>query len=342
MQDRIYYLDLLRALAIMLVFTGHTVLSYGSPAMLAPLQFGGTGVDLFFLLSGWLIGSQLFAEQKKFSNIDVKRFWIRRWMRTMPAYFVVLLATLAQLYVTKDQVANPLPYFFFIQNYFYPLEYFSISWSLSVEEQFYLTVAPLIFVISRFRPSAQLVILLTLLLLPTVFRALGWFTNTSETHVRWDCCLMGVLLAHIHYKHRQHWDACKKYAEPMLIVGTVIYLAFFYFRWSPPFDGYTDPSKLVLACVFALLVFYAVNTPVINKPMGYTIIMHISTRSYSLYLLHPEALALAKRFFAETHFVIYYGIALAVSLLITEVLYRLVEVPFITMRSRYSFSSKRD
>jgi peptidoglycan/LPS O-acetylase OafA/YrhL len=342
MQDRIYYLDLLRALAIMLVFTGHTVLSYGSPAMLAPLQFGGTGVDLFFLLSGWLIGSQLFAEQKKFSNIDVKRFWIRRWMRTMPAYFVVLLATLAQLYVTKDQVANTLPYFFFIQNYFYPLEYFSISWSLSVEEQFYLTVAPLIFVISRFRPSAQLGILLTLLLLPTVFRALGWFTNTSETHVRWDCCLMGVLLAHIHYKHRQHWDACKKYAGPMLIVGTVIYLAFFYFRWSPPFDGYTDPSKLVLACVFALLVFYAVNTPVINKPMGYTIIMHISTRSYSLYLLHPEALALAKRFFAETHFVIYYIIALAVSLLITEVLYRLVEVPFITMRSKYSFSSKRD
>jgi peptidoglycan/LPS O-acetylase OafA/YrhL len=342
MQDRIYYLDLLRALAIMLVFTGHTVLSYGSPAMLAPLQFGGTGVDLFFLLSGWLIGSQLFAEQKKFSNIDVKRFWIRRWMRTMPAYFVVLLATLAQLYVTKDQVANPLPYFFFIQNYFYPLEYFSISWSLSVEEQFYLTVAPLIFVISRFRPSAQLAILLTLLLLPTVFRALGWFTNTSETHVRWDCCLMGVLLAHIHYKHRQHWDACKKYAGPMLIVGTVIYLAFFYFRWSPPFDGYTDPSKLVLACVFALLVFYAVNTPVINKPMGYTIIMHISTRSYSLYLLHPEALALAKRFFAETHFVIYYIIALAVSLLITEVLYRLVEVPFITMRGKYRFSSKRD
>jgi peptidoglycan/LPS O-acetylase OafA/YrhL len=73
------------------------------------------------------------------------------------------------------------------------------------------------------------------------------------------------------------------------------------------------------------------------KMLGY-----ISTRSYSLYLLHPEALALAKRFFAETHFVIYYGIALAVSLLITEVLYRLVEVPLITMRSKYSFSSKRD
>jgi peptidoglycan/LPS O-acetylase OafA/YrhL len=76
------------------------VLSYGSPSYLAPLQFGGTGVDLFFLLSGWLIGSQLFTEKQKSSTIDVKRFWIRRWMRTMPAYFVVLLATLAQLSFT--------------------------------------------------------------------------------------------------------------------------------------------------------------------------------------------------------------------------------------------------
>lgn len=341
MQERIYYLDVLRALAIMLVFTGHTVLSYGAPSMLAPLQFGGTGVDLFFLLSGWLIGSQLFAEQQFFSNIDIKRFWVRRWMRTMPAYFAVLFATLAQLYLTKDHVANPLPYFIFIQNYFYPLEYFTISWSLSVEEQFYLVVAPLIVGISRFKPSLQLSILLMLLLLPTVFRSLGWFNDLNETHVRWDCCLMGVLLAHIYYKHRQFWDSYKKYAGTMLTIGILIYLSFFYFRWHPPFDSYSDPSKLVLAFVFSLLVYYAVNKPVKGKPIGYSVIMHISTRSYSLYLLHPEALALAKRFFLESHFLVYYAIALTVSLLITEILYRLVEVPFITMRGKFGFSAKR-
>jgi peptidoglycan/LPS O-acetylase OafA/YrhL len=342
MQERIYYLDVLRALAIMLVFTAHAVLSFGAPSLIAPLQFGGTGVDLFFLLSGWLIGSQLFAEQKCFSNIDIKRFWARRWMRTMPAYFVVLFITLTQLYLTKDQVANPLPYFFFIQNYFYPLEYFTISWSLSVEEQFYLVIAPLVVMISRFKSSLQLTILLILLLLPTVFRSLGWFTDLNETHVRWDCCLMGVLLAHIYYKHRLLWDSYKKYAGIMLVIGIIVYLSFFYFRWYPPFDSYSDPSKLVLALVFSLLVFYAVNTPVTSKPIGYMVVMHISTRSYSLYLLHPEALALAKRFFAESHFVIYYAIALAVSLLITEILYRVVEVPFITMRSKFNFSVKRN
>lgn len=340
MQQRIYYLDVLRALAIMLVFTGHTVLSYGSPSYIAGLEFGGTGVDLFFLLSGWLIGSQLFSEQQKTSNIDIKRFWVRRWMRTMPAYFAVLFVTLTQLYLTKDSVSNPLPYFFFVQNYFYPLDYFSISWSLSVEEQFYLFIAPFIVCIHRFDKHKQSYILIILLLLPSLFRALGLFNNLNETHVRWDCCLMGVLLAHTCFKHPILWSSAKKLIKPALAIGVFTYITFFYFRWYPPFDTYQDPSKLLLACIFALMVFYAVNTPVLRKPFGYQIIMHISTRSYSFYLLHPEALALSKRFLAEYNFILYYCVALGVSLLLSEILYRCVELPFIAMRDKYRFSVK--
>lgn len=340
MQQRIYYLDLLRALAIMLVFTGHTVLSYGSLDYLAPLQFGGTGVDLFFLLSGWLIGSQLFSEQKKFSNIDVKRFWIRRWMRTMPAYFAVLFLTLTQLYLTKESVVNPTPYFFFVQNYFYPLEYFTISWSLSVEEQFYLFIAPFILLIQKFNKFNQSYILIGLLLLPSIFRELGWFGSLNETHVRWDCCLMGVLMAHTFYKHPTLWSSAKRFITPSLFIGACIYISFFYFRWEPPFASYQDPSKLVLACVFSLMVFYAVNKPIAHKPFGYTVIMHISTRSYSFYLLHPEALALSERLFAEYNFILYYCFALFVSLFLSEILYRIVELPFIAMREKFSFSSK--
>jgi peptidoglycan/LPS O-acetylase OafA/YrhL len=340
MQERIYYLDLLRALAIMLVFTGHTVLSYGSPSYLAPLQFGGTGVDLFFLLSGWLIGSQLFTEKQKSSTIDVKRFWIRRWMRTMPAYFVVLLATLAQLYLTKDSVANPLPYFFFVQNYFYPLEYFSISWSLGVEEQFYLIIAPFILFIQRFNKYKQSFILIIMLLLPSLFRALGWFSSVNETHVRWDCCLMGVLLAHTYFKHPRLWTSAKRFIKPALLIGALSYLAFFYFRWNPPFESYQDPSKLLLAFIFGLIVFYAVNKPISHKPFGYELVMHISTRSYSFYLLHPEALALSNRFLAEYNFIIYYAVALTISLLLSEILYRFIELPFIAMREKYSSSAK--
>ncbi|WP_339772246.1 acyltransferase [uncultured Paraglaciecola sp.] len=341
MHNRIYYLDVLRALAIMMVFTAHSVLSFGAPQSISGLQFGGTGVDLFFLLSGWLIGSQLFAEKSKFNNVDVKRFWIRRWMRTLPAYYVVLLATVAQLVLTKDSFKSPLPYFAFIQNYDYPLTYFYISWSLSVEEQFYLVIAPLLVVLFKFKASVQSIGLLTLLITPSLFRSLGWFDSLVETHVRWDCCLMGVFLAHSAHHYSQQWAKMTKFKIPIGLTGLTAFLCFFYFRWYPPYLGYQDPSFLILALTFGCLVFFAVNTPVLTKPLGYQLIMHISTRSYSIYLLHPEALAICRRYFAEQGFLVHFASALLITLCIAEVLFRVVEMPFINMRNNFAFSAKR-
>lgn len=342
-QERIYYLDVLRALAIMLVFTGHTVSSYGPTNITGPLQFGGTGVDLFFLLSGWLIGSQLFSEYKKFGNIDVKRFWIRRWMRTFPAYFAVLIFTLCQLYLSKDAVQSPLPYFTFTQNYFTPLTYFSVSWSLAVEEQFYLVIAPLIVLISIYKKvPVQLTILLLLLLLPSLFRLMEMYSSLKETHVRWDCCLMGVILAFVHHRIPNLWIKLKTYNLLFLSVGITLYLCFFYFRWIPPFPSYQDPSKLILAFVFGSMVLFAVNTPTKKIPIAHALFMHISTRSYSIYLLHPDALALCKRLIPQSHLIIYYCCAFFISLVAAEVAYKIVEQPFIKLRSRFDVSKRRE
>ena len=342
MQARIYYLDVLRALAIIMVFTAHSVLSFGAPSNIAGLQFGGAGVDLFFLLSGWLIGSQLFAEKAKFDNIDIKRFWIRRWMRTLPAYYVVLLATIAQLTLTKGPYKDPLPYFFFFQNYDYPLTYFYISWSLSVEEQFYLAIAPSLVLLFKVRAFYQSIALIFLLLTPSLFRYLGWFDTLVETHVRWDCCLMGVLLAHTSYHYPKLWSRAAKFKNPSAVIGSISVALFFYFRWFPPSHDYVDPSFLLLALVFGSLVFFAVNTPVLAKPFGYRIIMHISTRSYSIYLLHPEALALCRRFAADMGFAVHFTVALLITLVIAEILFRFIEIPFIKLRSKYTFSAKRE
>lgn len=342
MHNRIYYLDVLRALAIMMVFTAHSVISYGPTHALAGLQFGGSGVDLFFLLSGWLIGSQLFAEKEKFGNLEVKRFWIRRWMRTLPAYYVVLTITLIQLYMTKDYVKDPLPYFTFWQNYDYPLTYFYISWSLSVEEQFYLIIAPLLVVLFKAKTNVQTLGLALLLVTPTIFRALGWFDTLIETHVRWDCCLMGVFLAHCAHNYPVKWEGLSKFSLPIGITGLIVFLSFYGFRWVPPFATYADPSFLIMAFTFAALVFYAVNTPVLHKPFGHQVVMHISTRSYSMYLLHPEGLALSRRFFGESNYFVHYIIALLVTLILSEVLFRLVETPFINMRNNFKYSSRRE
>ncbi|WP_158971643.1 acyltransferase [Paraglaciecola sp. L3A3] len=341
MDNRNVSLDLLRAIAILMVFTGHTVLSFGSPDHLFPLRFGGTGVDLFFVLSGWLIGYQLFKEVKNFGGIDVKRFWIRRWMRTLPAYYAVLALTIAQQYLTKDNVDFPIEHLFFLQNYQQTISLFTVSWSLCVEEQFYLLIAPLIVLLTKTNKHNRTIILVILMLLPTVFRELNWYGDLKETHVRWDCCVMGVLLANIYYNHPEFWKKLLNAAGPLALITLLVYLSFYYFRWYPS-EYITDPSKLGLAFIFGCWILWANKTHItFNKSIN-SIIYYISTRSYAIYLLHPEALALCKKIIIEQHFLVYLAIAFFISCFASEFLYRLLERPIMNMRDNFEVSSARN
>ena len=340
MGNRVFLLDVLRATAILLVFVAHTVLSYGAPASIAPLQLGGTGVDLFFVLSGWLIGSQLFKELDTYGNVDIKRFWVRRWMRTLPAYYAVLTATIVQLALTKNNFEMPWGYFVFVQNYQHPLTFFSVSWSLCVEEQFYLAIAPFLVLLAKLNRNYRTSTLFLVLILPAIFRLLGWFDSAEETHVRWDCCIMGIILAHTKYSYPKIWQSLLTKASSLAIAGLAIYVYFYIARWQPEI-ALGEPSKLLLAFVFGAWVIWANS---VNREFdfpGHQLVMYISTRSYAIYLLHPEALAVARRFFQDSHFVVYFAIAFAVSCLIAEILYRCVELPGMKLRSKFNFSKSR-
>lgn len=334
-------LDCLRALAIMMVFAGHTVLSYGNSPFLEPLQFGGTGVDLFFVLSGWLIGSQLFDEQRKYSNIDLKRFWLRRWMRTFPAYYAVLILTIIQMYLTKENPEFPGHYFLFLQNYQETMPIFYVSWSLCVEEQFYLIIAPIVILLSKVPDKGKLSILVFLLSLPTFFRALGLYDSLEQTHVRWDCCVMGVLLAFIKSNHSSVWDICKLHCKTIAIFSVLIYLFFYLNRWNPNW-GISDPSPLVLAFIFGMWVIWADAKPIQLSGVFYVVALYISTRSYSIYLLHPDALAVSKRLLSDQSFLVYFCISLIVTLILSEILYKLIELPFMRLRKKFKSSCSRE
>ena len=339
MEKRFRSLDLLRAVAILLVILAHTVLSYGAPKYLAPLQFGGTGVDLFFVLSGWLLGSLLFREAERDGGIDVRRFWARRWMRTLPAYYVVLFFTIGQRYLTKENVEFPWEYLFFLQNYDFPLSFFTVSWSLCVEEQFYLVIAPLLAVLTCLTRRVTTVILLIMLFTPFLFRHMGWYWNsTLETHVSIDGCVAGVFLAHIHHQYQTVWNRIATYAPHLAVASVLCYLLFFVGRYYPSL-GIRDPDKLVLAVLFASWVMAAnVNSKWINGlyvPGAY----YIATRSYALYLLHPDILALLRRFLGPVPFAVYFLLALTGSLLLAEILYRCIEKPVMDAREKFSFSS---
>lgn len=134
---RLAPLDGLRAIAITLV-VNHHVSTYLDDS-LGPLKFwmktGWNGVYLFFVLSGFLIGSLALREIEATGRLSVRTFWARRFFRTWPLYFVVLFLQAARY--DSDFSPSLWHYLTFTQNLFEP-KFFLHSWSLAVEEQFYL------------------------------------------------------------------------------------------------------------------------------------------------------------------------------------------------------------
>lgn len=336
MTNRNINLDVIRMMAILLVFLAHASLIYDADSWLKQLQFGGVGVDLFFILSGWLIGSQIFKEIHTFGNLDVKRFWLRRWFRTMPAYFAVLVATFFQFYLFQKDIDSAIPYLTFTQNYFTDLPYFYVSWSLAVEEQFYVFIGALLFATATMNRHVKTVILCLSLITPSLFRYLGWFDYPYESHVRWDCCIAGVLLAQLKYEQASLWQNVIVKLDKFALVAVLIFISFFAFRVFPPFTGYTDPSPLVLAFVFSFLIIYASNVTHEYSKFTQWVVMYISTRSYAIYLLHPEILALSQRINLDISFPLYFAITLSLTCVISECLYRLIELPFMAIREKYT------
>ena len=157
----------MRASAITLVLLNHVALFF--PACRSffgiGLLAGYLGVELFFVLSGFLIGGILFRTlTNERSTSILSNFWLRRWFRTLPNYFLFLLVNVAIALWLRGGTPSLLPYLFFFQNVTtHPQPFFVESWSLAVEEWFYILV-PVLFLIAMkisprsFRTSSLVII----------------------------------------------------------------------------------------------------------------------------------------------------------------------------------------
>lgn len=176
--NRVFGLDILRASAIVMVLVAHTWPSKSHGQWAGALAV--LGVELFFVLSGFLIGRiliRLAQERRLHSLADVYAFWRRRWFRTLPNYYLFLALHLVwRTWVLgfPDQIATNWEYFVFMQNFTHPPPFFfPETWSLAVEEWFYLLFPVLLFVaLHAFtRPKyAWLVVVALFMVVPTAFR----------------------------------------------------------------------------------------------------------------------------------------------------------------------------
>lgn len=168
-------LDILRSLAILLVFSGHFGGEFhASPAFLKlpPIYFGWTGVDLFFVLSGYLIGAQIWKEIQKTGTVELGRFLLRRGLRIWPLYFSFVLLIAAEGILFHRNCSGLWADATFLSDYFH--HQVGGGWSLSTEEQFYIFFPLVILALAKifpFRRAGWLLPVAALALLP-LFREL--------------------------------------------------------------------------------------------------------------------------------------------------------------------------
>ncbi len=240
-RDRQPGLDLLRALAIIVVVVYHAGIM-GFPLPNHVHRWGWIGVDLFFVLSGYLIGGQLLRELARSRRLSLGRFYTRRALRIMPAYLVVLtFYFLLPSWREYPDMAQPLWKFLAsVQNIaLHGGTAFSHSWSLAVEDQFYLAL-PFILLVLFWRPRAVIIVCSLIALggiLLRVFLALQNATDKGvsfrgfqawiyyPTWTRLDPLVFGVAIAAIERFRPRLWIWLTNWATWLWLpaLGLIIY-----------------------------------------------------------------------------------------------------------------------
>lgn len=206
--QRIFGLDLLRSIAILMVLFSNLLLIYPNLNIkLAQMLilFGFWGVEIFFVLSGFLIGNILFNLyiQNNFTIQSVFAFFKRRWFRTLPNYYLILLFNIVFAVLFHFQIENVAYYFFFLQNFSQPMTpFFSESWGLSVVQFAYL-ITPFALLLSTFlfkpkHKSRFFIVVISILILIFVFnKVLYYLTSSNTTIENWDVSLKSVVVYRI-------------------------------------------------------------------------------------------------------------------------------------------------
>ena len=340
---RNFGLDLARALAIVMVFFSHGVKSFG---------VFGVGVDLFFLLSGFLIGRIFLRSQADATlpsgTFSLFGFWKARWFRTLPPYLMALgLFALAEPFFHNNAVH--LYYLLFLQTYL-GMDGFAVTWSLCVEEHFYLALPLLGYVAIRFLGRRSLLWLLPVLalvpqLLRIVYVTFGRLPNEWYRQTQFHCegLILGVWLAYLFVDRPDLW---KKVRTPFIPLAIIPVLALAYEFRHP-----IEPTDFRMTAFLLYAIGYAAWLRLLYdlrwSPRNYFALLvkdavhGIALSSYSIYLVHTlffnDIQLLLDRW---PHSPVKSITILTSSFALSVVFYLLVERPTINLRDRLMAHSK--
>ncbi len=373
-EKRIFGLDVMRAFAILLVVFSHAIwILPPTKSFITDLMSlaGVIGVEIFFVLSGFLIGRiiyKLFIKED-FSFRDVQYFWIRRWFRTLPNYYLVLIFNiLLAFYLSTKLPDNIGSYFLFLQNFNSEMpSFFGESWSLPIEEFAYI-IGPLLLYLVLFLKlniSKKRLFLIVTLFIITLFIVTKMLYNANDdiksmifwnvnlkamTIYRIDAIYYGVLAAWVSFEKPTSW--CK-YRWLLLIIGGGIFVGMnvmitlkqifietHSFFWNVM---YLPLNSIAIACALPLLSNIKSAPKVLLKPITY-----VSIISYSMYLLHYSVVLQLLKYKVSTDYltmigiVVYVAVYFVLTLVLSYLLYRFFERPMTNLRDSQFIKRRYD
>jgi peptidoglycan/LPS O-acetylase OafA/YrhL len=359
-QQKFYGLDSLRSLAISFVFFFHYfILSHREPAWLPDVaKFGWTGVDLFFVLSGFLISSQLFTQIKQRQTISFKQFFIKRFFRIVPAFLVTVgLYVWFPFFREKESLPPIWKFLTFTQNLGLNIKdygTFSHAWSLCVEEHFYLFLPLILILFQRtnlIKKSYWLLIVLFLLgfatrtysfnlYLPKIEHEDGWIQWYKyiyyPTYNRLDGLLIGVSIACIYQFLPQAWNTISKYGNHFLVLSLFTLTgAYFLCDDQTTFNASIWGFPLI-ALGYGFMVIGAISPTSFLYRWNSKFTTFIATLSYAIYLTHKGVIHMTHRLLADfninSNLMLLICIVTCVSF--AYLLHLAVEKPFMRLRNK--------
>jgi len=362
-KGRVFGLDFMRAFAISLVLWQHLII-------LVPqeLRFyfkfydwlNFEGVSIFFVLSGYLITRIIlrdFSRLNKVVFLDFLNFWLRRWFRTLPAYFFVLLIL---IYFDYNNWENRWSFFSFTSNFISSLEngFFRVAWSLAVEEWYYI-IFPVIlwfFLQKKSLKNSTLITLIILVVFSNLLRIRAFFDDGFDSVYdlrqivvyRLDAIAMGGVLAWISFYNKTLFEKIRKPFVLLFFIFLILNPVLKYFFKYP--HSLMKFNLEALNAILTLPFLSSINLK-FRKGKGTkfyfsSLVTVLSKISYSLYLVHASIVLwgivryiqnekIIDSFFRfEVVRLLLIVTFIVLSVILSLILYFAIEEPFMKIRDR--------
>lgn len=352
MKDYFKGIDGLRAIAVLSVLLSH--------AQVPGIKGGWIGVDIFFVISGFLITTILLKEHALRGTISIKNFYMRRILRLIPA--LLLLITFLIVYAwffTSKKVFYSVLYdsaitIAYAQNWVLahgaPRGLLAHAWSLSLEEQFYIIWPLLLSLLLRiFKKPQRLALFLVFLIGLVVWHRVHLF-ETGATYrrlylmldTRADCLLIGCLLSVLlFHKLIPPIDTLRTWLKIPLSLSVLLYLFTMHFDHRSQTVQFYGYFLIAVASGIAILQLVTLPNSLFGKIFSDTRMRWIGKISYGLYLWHWPIFKILERHFHSTWYM-EATVGIALTFVCASLSYYFVEEKFLKKKHRYSATDKAE